>query len=46
MYMVYGWVSEWFLRYMAIYEVKGVGQAVAAILDFNRLSFNYFVFLR
>ena len=46
MYMVYGCGSEWFLRYMTIYEVKGVGHAVAAILDFNRLSFSYFVFLR
>ena len=46
MYMVYGWGSEWFLRYKAIYEVKGVRHAVAAILGFNRLSFRYFMFLR
>ena len=46
MYMVYGWGPEWFLKYQAIYEVKGTGHAVAAILDFNLLSFSYFVFLR
>ena len=45
-YMGYGWDSNWFLRYWAIYEVKGVGHAVAAILDFNWLSFSYFMFLR
>ena len=42
-YMVYEWGSEWFLIY---YEVKGRGHAVAAILDFSRLSFSYSVFLR
>ena len=43
------WVGIWMVSEILVplwSEVKGVGHAVAAILDFNRLSFSYFVFLR